>query len=350
MTNNPTLEENLKENRKRTRTILFYVFLLVITSAEATKTILCNLDNECYFEASFITFVSSSVIAVAIGIAVLKISDLAEEFEQRERKLEEFEKYAKAQQNEPEVISKHLTQITEHLKEIDKKSLCINTTCVELLPTREIFYQKLMHAGENSKSCVYNMHIDIYVPSKDVYVQSENDNNIPYLEKNLKKAESNEARGMEFKRIVNISSMDMLNWVEELVRRVQNLENYQIAYINIDLMHISSQNSFVNCQVIDDNIVFLLDPDKKYVPYSQNMNGLYLKGNKINEYYKNYYDRLWDNLISSGCSYGCLIKGQRSDLLFDKNRERIITDIKKGEETQNKREVNEKERGLIESA
>jgi len=147
--------------------------------------------------------------------------------------------------------------------------------------------------------------------------------------RNIEKVRRNQ--GVEFRRIVHIPNDKMLEWVEWLIDNVKMLPNYQLAYIDIDNIENPSPTTLVNCQVIDDDIVFLLEPDKNYVPFSGEVNGLYLQGKNINAYYKNYYNRLWNKLIDPNCTYGCLIKGgpDPDASLFTENKERIKGDIER---------------------
>jgi hypothetical protein len=190
------------------------------------------------------------------------------------------------------------------------------------------FYVSLSDKVTHGKN-ICLIHLDPLPPNSDKFVkQGKNE----YFNDTVKYAEQcmDENKNIKIRRIIGISNMEKLNWVEELIDQTSKLDNIYLEYIKIDdFEDKNSPMTIISCQVIDNEIVFLLNPNLNYMPYRGKFeNCMYIKSEEIASIYLDYYDRLWRK-IAENPEYGCVIKDGYGRDKFDKNKNRILEDINK---------------------
>ncbi len=189
------------------------------------------------------------------------------------------------------------------------------------------FYNLLQQKVNNSVERVWLMHLDPFRPDaktiSDKARVAHFDNLVNFAKNNPK---------VDIRRIISIPDYEKLKWVNELIEKTANIRNIHFAYIKIDEIEKSFPVTVISCQIIDNNMMFLLNPTLNYVPGGTFKECLYIENTKMVNIYKEYYEKLWDKLKEDDCQHiGCLIKDGSNCEHFKKHLATIEDNIKKYE-------------------
>jgi len=183
------------------------------------------------------------------------------------------------------------------------------------------FYRQLNEKVKEAQEKVWLMHLDPHAPTSDFY---NDPTRKEYFENCLEKAKSQQ---VVIKRIINIPTMDKLEWTENLIKETSGLQNIHLAYINIDDIEHSFPQSVISCQIIDNDSMFLLNPMRNVVPEGDFPKCILIENKNVVSIYTEYYDALWKKLSDPQCTFGCIIKNGPSSQLFETHHQRIKDDI-----------------------
>jgi hypothetical protein len=223
-----------------------------------------------------------------------------------------------------------IEKIDQDLEELKK----VSTATVRELDSQAEFYRVLDDKVLSAKSKVWLMHLDPHAPDSDIYYAD--DERKKYFKDCAEKAiaQNGLAHPVEFRRIINIPTLDKLEWVERLIEDTKDLQNLHLAYINVGNVEFNDipqtfPISVTSCQIIDNKSVFLLNPELNVVPEGKFKTCIIIENEKVVSVYKNYYDKIWDALEQKNSKKGCIIKNGPGSTLFTKQKQRIIDDINK---------------------
>jgi len=200
---------------------------------------------------------------------------------------------------------------------------------VRELDSQPVFYRELKKQVLLAEKKVWLMHLDPYAPDS---VKNYNDKSREdYFDacKKMAQDQNGVSDPVDFRRIINIPTMEKLEWTEKLIESTKNLQNLHLAYIYVDDIENSFPVSITSCQIMDDNAVFLLNPELNVVPGGTFKKCILIENQNVVKVYEAYYNRIWEELQKSDSKLGCIIKDGPGTEQFTQNKQRIIDNIKK---------------------
>lgn len=216
-----------------------------------------------------------------------------------------------------ETLNESVKAINSEIKDIKKES----TATVRELNSQAEFYRVLNDKVMSATNNVWLMHLDPHAPDSDIYSDPVRKD---YFDNCLKKAKT---QSIEIRRIISIPTPGKLEWTQNLVRDTKDLRNFLLAYIDIPDIENSFPISVTSCQIIDNRVMFLLNPSLNVVPEGEFRKCIIIENENVVSIYKRYYESIWDSLKERNGKLGCIIKDGPGTAHFDRNLQRIKDDI-----------------------
>jgi hypothetical protein len=220
-----------------------------------------------------------------------------------------------------------VTTVKDIKKQVDDIQKESNATVRELDSQPE-FYSILDEKVLAAKYKVWLMHLDPHAPdSKKYYNDPARENYFAHCAAKAI-AQNGVKNPVEFRRIINIPTLDKLEWAEKLINETKDIQNLHLAYIHLDDIENSFPISVTSCQIMDNKAVFLLNPELNVVPPGKFKKCIIIENEKVVSIYEKYYERIWELLEKKDSNLGCIIKDGPGIELFYKNQQRILDNIK----------------------
>jgi hypothetical protein len=224
-------------------------------------------------------------------------------------------------------ITDSIKEIQVQLDDLKRES----NARVRELDSQPVFYRELKKQMLLAEKKVWLMHLDPYAPDS---VKNYNDKSREEYFKVCKDRaldQNGVSNPVEFRRIINIPTMEKLDWTEKLIESTKDLQNFQLAYIYVDDIENTFPVSITSCQIMDNNAVFLLNPELNIVPGGAFKKCILIENQNVVSIYDTYYTHIWEELQKTDSKLGCIIKDGPGTELFYQNKQRIIDNIKKQE-------------------
>jgi hypothetical protein len=211
-------------------------------------------------------------------------------------------------------------------------------TTISTLSDQQSFYHKLADVATKATTRVWLTHLDQWAPDSHKYAGLDKKE---YFDKILEYAKNHPK--VDFKRIISIPTEDKLIWVKDLIEKTKDYENLNFAYIRLDDLENLFPLSVVSTQIMDDNKMFLLNPELNLVPRTKGLfkDCLYFENTDMVAVYSHYYESVWKKITEKNSQWGCLIKDGNGVDTYNDNIQIIIDDLNKMENRQHKLDVND---------
>jgi len=207
---------------------------------------------------------------------------------------------------------------------LDKTIKTINNASIEILETRDEFYEKLKKSRSNAIKKLLLTQLDPWPPISYEGGGPRQE----YFNADIKFAESHP--NVTICRMLSIERQEKLNWVKDFIKETKGFSNVFFAYINISNIEKSAPfPKILSLQIIDSEEIFHLNPEYSYMP-RQYQECFYIKNKKLANIYEKYYYAVWreiGNDKSDDFKIGCILKNGNDDegyeIKLDKIREKF---------------------------
>lgn len=193
---------------------------------------------------------------------------------------------------------------------------------VRIHTTQASFYETLKEAVCNSKKEVMFIHLDPEVARND----NIKDGRVGYFDSAHEYVRTHD---IMMRRIISIPNEDKLEWTRDLIEKTKDIATMEFAYIKINDIEKSFPETVISCDVIDDNKLFIMNPNLNYIPLGNTFKSiLEIENNNAVTIYKEYFERLWTEVTRPNSEIGCYLKRGHDCSYFEKNLKRIKADMK----------------------
>lgn len=185
---------------------------------------------------------------------------------------------------------------------------------IRILTDQPSFYETLRDAVCASTKEVMFIHLDPEVATKK---DNFNDGRAGYFDS---AHEYVKAHSIKMRRIISIPNEAKFEWTKDLIEKTKDIDTMDFAYIKMGDIEKSFPETVISCDIIDNNRLFLMNPNLNYIPLGNTFKGILdIENEDAVKIYKGYFERLWTELTKPGSKSGCLLKKGQDCSYFEKN-------------------------------